>query len=83
MLNRTLFAVVFLVGCATGGVASQFVVPPAKASASATSWEYFCADTDANDMADVSGKLNEAGKQGWELVTMNASNGFYCFKRAQ
>jgi hypothetical protein len=72
----------FLLGCATGGVASQFVAPPANAE-SATRWTYYCANTTADDMNEAMGALNEAGQKGWELVTVNSTDGFYCFKRAE
>jgi hypothetical protein len=58
---------VFIVGCATGGVAAQLVVPPARAGSTPTRWEYQCAFEDA-DAARVTTTLNKLGAEGWELV---------------
>jgi hypothetical protein len=76
---------VFLVGCAVGGAAGRFVVPPASAQQAAmlTKWEYTC-------ISDV-GPANELGVQGWELAAgvgdvrgyggSVRSNAIWCFKR--
>jgi hypothetical protein len=36
MKRHGFIAIVFIVGCATGGVASQFVLPPARAGTNPT-----------------------------------------------
>jgi len=64
MQQRGFIAVVFVIGCATGGVASQFVAPPARAQSTAPRWEYFCAQSDTISSA----QLTKAGSEGWELV---------------
>lgn len=68
MKQRGFCAIVFLIGCATGGVASQVVVPRAQAGTSPTRWEYFCMKTLPNE-EQVTAALNTAGAQGWELVS--------------
>ena len=70
---------VFLVGCAVGGAASRFAVPPASAqqAASGTRLEYFCFDETL--APSVMHKANPAGAQGWELVA--AAGTTWCFKR--
>jgi hypothetical protein len=74
---------VFLVGCAVGGAASRFAVPPASAqqAATGTRWEYFCFDPVGNPRADqVAPKANQAGAEGWELVAVGPNDN-WCFKR--
>jgi hypothetical protein len=39
MKHNGIIAIVFVVGCATGGVAAQLVVPPVRAGTSSTRWE--------------------------------------------
>jgi hypothetical protein len=63
-------AFLFLAGCVVGGVSSQFVVPPARAQDAGTRWDYFCFEH-AN-AEDASVKLNEAGAQGWQLVSVSS-----------
>jgi hypothetical protein len=80
----TIAAFLFLAGCVVGGVSSQFVVPPAQAQGPAARWEYFCFNDD--NSGDVFHKLNEAGAQGWELVSANSTgslnmSGLFCMKR--
>lgn len=65
--------IVFIVGCATGGVAAQLVVPPVRAGTYPTQWEYQCARVD-NDVADATTALRKLGAEGWELVGMAPSN---------
>jgi hypothetical protein len=82
----TIAAFLFLAGCVVGGVSSQFVVPPAQAQGPASQWEYFCFNEVNRD--EVGGKLNQAGTQGWELVSASSrgSNNFealFCMKRAR
>ena len=82
MRNKIAIGVVFLFGCATGGVASQLVVPPAKAGAAVTTWDYYCIDFDSGEENQIETGLKEAGGQGWELATVNSNNGIHCLKRA-
>lgn len=63
-----------LMGAATGG--GSFPARPAGATYS--NWEYVCAAVArAHEATDV---LNEAGREGWELVAID-SQGLLCFKR--
>jgi hypothetical protein len=74
---------VFLVGCAVGGAASRFVVPPASAQQAATQtrWEYFCFFNNERPEA-VAESANRAGSQGWEMVTSGSQfTTTWCFKR--
>ncbi|HEX3475357.1 MAG TPA: hypothetical protein VHT91_10075 [Kofleriaceae bacterium] len=56
----------FIVGCATGGVAAQLVVPPVRAGTAPTRWEYQCPVV---DKAVVTSTVNRLGAEGWELVS--------------
>lgn len=82
MNKRTLgVAAVFLVGCAVGGVSSHLTVPKASAqqAAALTKWETHCL-TSAWD--EFTNKANEAGTQGWELVSFTRTGEIMgCFKR--
>ena len=81
MTNRIVVAAVFLVGCAVGGGASQFVVPKASAqqAATLTKWEVYCV---LSAWDDFSGKASDAGAHGWELVSVSREgNVMGCFKR--
>jgi hypothetical protein len=66
MKQHVWLAVIFIIGCATGGVASQLVVPPVRAGTNPTRWEYLCAET----TSDLTTQLSKFGPQGWELVSM-------------
>ena len=84
MTKRNLgVAVVFLFGCATGGVSSQLVVPKASAqqAATLTKWQYHC-DFDSS-AGEWEAAANRAGSEGWELVSLQLSAGtaLGCFKR--
>jgi hypothetical protein len=84
MKHNAIIAIVFVVGCATGGVAAQLVVPPVRAGTSPTRWEYKCVKVDDPDEESVS-TLNKLGAEGWEITTMTHSgHGVYmfCTKRA-
>jgi hypothetical protein len=82
-LRGVVVGLVFLVGCAVGGAASRFAVPPASAqqAATLTRWEYFCIEEYA--ARDVTTRANTAGAQGWELVAVGGDNIYvnWCFKR--
>ena len=86
MKHNGLIAIVFVVGCATGGVAAQLVVPPVRAGTSPTRWEYHCAGAETTDDGGVTSTLNKLGAQGWELASMApayAHNRYLvCTKRA-
>jgi hypothetical protein len=68
-----LIAIIFLIGCATGGVTSQLVVPPARAGTSPTRWEHFCATVGPGPEA-VTIALNAQGGQGWDLVSVTPND---------
>ena len=55
-------AAVFLVGCALGGAASQFVVPQASAQqqATMTKWEYSC----FAEWSGITERSNQLGAEG-------------------
>jgi hypothetical protein len=79
MLKKVSLGALFLFGCATGGVASQLVIPPASADGPADRWEHFCAEL-ANHRTELQTKaLREAGESGWEFV--GALGDSACFKR--
>lgn len=84
-MKTALVIVVFLVGCVTGGVASQVVAPPARAGADHQKWEYWCFGANPRDSEDIQEKSNSAGPQGWEMATatggVGPGNTTYCFKR--
>lgn len=87
MSKRIGLVVVFLVGCATGGVSSQFVVRKANAqqAATLTKWQYECIrETGAYA---VTAKANQLGAEGWEMMTVDSDvtksgeGSVWCFKR--
>jgi hypothetical protein len=67
MKHRGFIAIIFVIGCATGGVASQLVVPPARAGANPTRWEHFCGEVDPGSLT---AQLNKMGAEGWELASV-------------
>lgn len=73
MKHTGIVAVVFIVGCATGGVAAQLVIPPVHAGAAPIRWEYQCLNVPAGD-GGVTLTLNRYGLEGWELVSMAPTN---------
>jgi hypothetical protein len=72
--------IVFLIGCAAGGVARKLVVPPANAqqAATLTKWEYMCQE--AGNLEQSVHAAKEAGLQGWEVVGFPKIS-TWCFKR--
>ncbi|HMF40231.1 MAG TPA: hypothetical protein VKQ32_06035 [Polyangia bacterium] len=75
--------IVFVIGCAVGGVSSQFIVPPVRAGTNPTRWEYYCLE-DTEKLVERSDKL---GAQGWEMTAASAVAAHndpyfvWCFKR--
>jgi hypothetical protein len=67
MRHNGIIAILFVVGCATGGVAAQLVVPPVRAGTEPTRWEYQCLSVGGGG---VTSTLNKLGAQGWELASM-------------
>src|SRR5262249_38746289 len=67
MKQSGIIVVVFVFGCATGGVAAQLVVPAVRAGTSPTRWEYQCATVGKN--GGITAALNQLGAQGWELAS--------------
>ena len=72
MKHNGMLGIVFVVGCATGSVAAQLVVPPVRAGTSPTSWEYRCVtvESDKIELEPVNSALNKLGAQGWQLVSI-------------
>jgi hypothetical protein len=78
---------IFLVGCATGGAAAQYVASAnaQPSPAPATKWAYYCL-TNA-PVEDLEVLANAAGREGWELAASALSGGsgtsspVWCFKR--
>ena len=66
MKHNGIIAIVFVVGCATGGVAAQLVVSPVRAGTTPTRWEYHCLSIGTGN--GVTSTLNQLGVEGWELV---------------
>lgn len=64
----------FVIGCATGGVAAQFVVPSVRAGTTPTRWEYQCAVINSEETV-VPMTLNRLGAEGWELVSIAPQGG--------
>jgi|ERR1043166_965097 hypothetical protein len=97
MTRRGWIAVIFLIGCATGSVASQLVIPPIRAGTQPQRWEYLCVQV-APEATKLTPALNNAGAAGWELVStvaahmdgegltgltgLRSDSYVFCFKRA-
>jgi hypothetical protein len=69
MKYKSILGLVFILGCATGGIAAQLVVPPVRAGTSPTRWEYQCASV-YKDTGGMTAALNKLGAEGWELASM-------------
>lgn len=67
MKHRGFIAIIFVIGCATGGVTSQLVIPTARAGTTPTHWEHFCGRVGTGSLTT---HLNAAGAEGWELVSI-------------
>jgi hypothetical protein len=81
-MKKAAIGVVFLLGCAVGGLSSQFVAPGVRAGTNPTRWEYYCIADSSVEMA----KFDKLGAQGWEMVTglsygLHTGNLLLCFKR--
>jgi hypothetical protein len=70
MKQHAWLSVIFVIGCATGGVASQLVIPPVHAQSSAPRWEYLCSE--GGKVSSV--EMTKLGTAGWELVSMMPSH---------
>ena len=87
-IRAAVVGVVFVIGCAVGGAASHFVVPPVRAGTNPTRWEYACLQKPSTNPSNILTQSNQLGTQGWEMVTAAAAGeGFHaewvwCFKRA-
>ena len=86
MKHNGIIAIVFIAGCATGGVAAQLVVPPVRAGTAPTRLEYQCVSVWEHEATPT---LNKLGAEGWDLASMapaGATVGIYkytlCVKRA-
>jgi hypothetical protein len=66
MKQSGVIGIVFIVGCVTGGVASQVVIPPVRAGTAPARWEYYCVR--ANGGGEVTATLNKMGAEGWDLA---------------
>jgi hypothetical protein len=82
MKHRALIAIIFLIGCATGGVASQLVAPPARAGTTPTRWEHFCSTAGPGPDA-VTLALNAGGGQGWELVSVTLNSELASYEKGR
>ena len=75
--------IVFVLGCAVGGISSQFIVPPVRAGTNPARWEYYCMEG-TEKLVERSDKL---GAQGWEMTAAAAvperldTYFVWCFKR--
>ena len=76
-MKRSSIALVFVLGCFSGGFASRMADSPASAQGGPARWEYNCGTN-----ADVT-SMNQAGALGWELATTTTHGNdlLYCFKR--
>jgi hypothetical protein len=79
-----LLGLVFVIGCVTGGVASQLAVPPVRAGTNPARWEYHC----FKGIDGLTEAANQMGAQGWEMVAAAGANAnavapefMWCFKR--
>ena len=68
MKHNGIIGIVFVIGCATGGVAAQLVVPPVRAGTSPTRWEYQCVTVGIE--GGMTSGLSRLGAEGWELVSV-------------
>jgi hypothetical protein len=90
MTKKSLVAAgLFMLGCATGGVASHMVEPVRAQNESAPEarqrWQYRCVQV--ADVEKIQAAANQLGKQGWEMAAavLTGASSFadpiWCFKR--
>jgi hypothetical protein len=82
-----LLGIVFIVGCAVGGVSSHFAAAPARAGTNPERWEH-CCFRGTEGITETADKL---GAEGWEMAAAaGAGSGLgygkeiqfiFCFKR--
>jgi len=65
--------IVFVIGCAVGGISSQLVVPPVRAGTNPTRWEYYCIE----GMEKLVERSDKLGAQGWEMTAALENPGYY------
>ena len=63
-MTKSFPAILVLVGCVAGAVASQLVVPAARAGTNPTRCEYTCAKGEK-----ITEQLFKFGQEGWEMVS--------------
>lgn len=86
MKRIALLLLVLSAGCATrsfGSGASGSHPPPLPPGAAVPKWEHFCSQV-VGDELELSKYLDEAGENGWELVSWSIAdhnNNLACFKR--
>jgi hypothetical protein len=91
--HGALVVIAFLIGCATASVAPKvvdsFIVPPIQADTIPQKWEHLCflemgGLKTSVALEKIQEKINEAGKQGFELVNFDVegqANVSVCLKR--
>ena len=94
MKHAVPFGLLFVLGCAVGGAASQLAVAPSRAGNGPSRWEYLCTQASPTP-SSLTTHLNQMTGQGWDLVSTSpahlereASAGavtdafVFCFRRA-
>jgi len=86
-VSRSVFgASLFVMGCAAGGVAHNYVSTARAAEAApGQRWAYHCFKDDSVD--SIQETANAIGREGWEMASSSLSGGanmsspIWCFKR--
>jgi hypothetical protein len=83
-VSRSVFVgLVFVMGCAAGGVAHNYVETAHAADAAPGSrWAYHCFKDD--DVESIQKTANAVGREGWEMAGSSLTSGslpIWCFKR--
>ncbi len=88
MQQSASIAIVFIVGCAAGGVAAQLVALTVRAGTTPARWEYLCLRVGTNG-GGMTSSLNKPGAEGWELASVALvhmdhvwRDSYVCSKRA-
>lgn len=94
MKHAVPFGLLFVLGCAVGGAASQLAVAPSRAGNPPSRWEYLCTQASPTP-SSLTTHLNQMAGQGWDLVSTSpahlereagagaATDAFvFCFRRA-